>query len=252
MRCKVEHAGPVRNFFGFGEAVILQQDEDGPRTGRISHHLDVFFRDVREHSYYESIGFINIAAESPGQQDLGRAFHPVFPAEGLDGSVVDDGIHFSSRVLRRNFNGVGRVFPFVLTLGRALEDAIEATQDMLEKYLLDEIGNMALRLARGRFEKHLQSTFALEKISCMAPGSLEDWPIEQQKPLFELLSGVEAAIGVSLTSRYLMLPRKSISGVYFPSDVSFFSCQLCPRERCDYRKARYDKETAREYGVLRD
>jgi cobalamin-dependent methionine synthase I len=142
------------------------------------------------------------------------------------------------------------VFPFVLTLGQALDDVIEATEDMLDKYLLDEIGNMALREARGRFEAHLRSTFALEKISFMAPGSLEDWPIEQQKPLFQLLSGVESAIGVSLTSSCLMLPRKSVSGIYFPTEASFFSCQLCPRERCDGRKARYDKEKARKYGVL--
>jgi hypothetical protein len=180
------------------------------------------------------------------------AFRISYLDEKQDGSVVVDGVSFSSRVLRRNLDGVGRVFPFVLTLGKAIEDTIGSTEDMLEKYLLDEIGNIALREARGRFEKHLRSTFALEKLSCMAPGSLEDWPIEQQQALFRLLSGVEAAIGVSLTSSCLMLPRKSISGIYFPSEVSFFSCQLCPRERCDARKARYDKDKAREYGVLKE
>lgn len=180
------------------------------------------------------------------------AFRISYLDEKQDSSVVVDGVSFSSRVLRRNLDGVGRVFPFVLTLGKAIEDTIESTEDMLEKYLLDEIGNIALREARGRFEKHLRSTFALEKLSCMAPGSLEDWPIEQQQSLFRLLSGVESAIGVSLTSSCLMLPRKSISGIYFPSEVSFFSCQLCPRERCDARKARYDKDKAREYGVLKE
>jgi hypothetical protein len=169
-----------------------------------------------------------------------------------DDGVVVDGVHFSSRVLRRNLDEVGRVFPFVLTIGKALEDLVDATGDMLNKYLLDEIGNIALREVRGRFEKHLRATFALEKISFMAPGSLGDWPIEQQKPLFSLLDGVESAIGVSLTSSFLMLPRKSVSGIYFPSEVSFFSCQLCPRERCDGRKARYDKDKAREYGLLRE
>jgi hypothetical protein len=180
------------------------------------------------------------------------AFRISYLGEKGDGSVVVDGIGFSSRVLRRNLDGVGRVFPFVLTLGKAFDEAVEGTEDMLDKYLLDEIGNMALREARSRFDKHLRSTFALEKIAFMAPGSLEDWPIEEQKPLFQLLSGVESAIGVSLTSSCLMLPRKSVSGIYFPTEVSFFSCQLCPRERCDGRKARYDKEKTREYGVLKE
>ena len=164
--------------------------------------------------------------------------------ERLDDSVVIDGVRFTSRVLYHNLDGIGRVFPFVLTLGKTLENVIEATRGMLEKYLLDEIGNMALIEARGRFEQHLRSTFTLEKISCMAPGSLENWPIEQQRILFNLLCGVESAIGVSLTESCLMIPRKSISGIYFPSEVTFFSCQLCPRERCESRKARFNEEMA--------
>jgi hypothetical protein len=47
-----------------------------------------------------------------------------------------------------------------------------------------------------------------------------------------------------------MLPRKSISEIYSPSETTFFSCQICPRERCDGRKARYNPEKARDYGVL--
>jgi hypothetical protein len=122
---------------------------------------------------------------------------------------------------------------------------------MLERYLLEEIGNFALREARRQFEDHLRRTFALEKISSMSPGSLEDWPIEEQRSLFSLLSGVESALGVGLTASLLMLPRKSVSGIYFPSEVSFLSCQLCARERCDDRKARYDEVKARDYGILK-
>lgn len=179
------------------------------------------------------------------------AFRVGYVDEKRDDGVVVDRVAFASRVLRRNLDTVGRVFPFVLTLGRDMDEIIDASGEMLEKYLLDEIANMALREARGRFEHHLRSAFALEKISCMAPGSLEDWPIEQQAPLFGLLPGVEAALGVRLTESFLMLPRKSISGIYFPSEATFFSCQLCPRERCEGRKARYDPQKAKDYGVLR-
>ncbi len=154
-------------------------------------------------------------------------------------------------MLSRNLESVGRVFPFVLTLGAALDEKIEASSDMLDKYLLDGIGNIALRDARRQLEGHLRATFALEKISCMAPGSLEDWPIEEQKNLFSLLPDAESAVGVRLTESFLMIPRKSVSGIYFPSEVTFFSCQLCPRERCEGRKARYDENKAREYGVTK-
>jgi hypothetical protein len=177
------------------------------------------------------------------------AFRAAYVDEKCDDRVVVDTVAFTSRVLRRNLDIVSRVFPFVLTIGKAMDELIEASGDMLEKYLLDEIANLTLREARGRFENHLRSAFALEKISCMAPGSLEDWPIEQQKPLFSLLPEVETALGVRLTESFLMLPRKSVSGIYFPSEATFFSCQLCPRERCDNRKARYNEEKAREYGI---
>ena len=179
------------------------------------------------------------------------AFRASYVDEKRDNEVVVDSVPFTSQVLRRNLDGVGRVFPFVLTLGKAMDEIIQASGDILDKYLLDEVGNMILRKARGRFEHHLRSTFALDKISCMSPGSLQDWPIEQQKPLFSLLPGVEDDLGVRLTESFLMLPRKSISGIYFPSKATFFSCQLCPRERCDGRKAPYDPDKARDYGVLK-
>jgi hypothetical protein len=183
--------------------------------------------------------------------DPRAAFRISYIDERAENTVVIDGVRFSSLVLSRNLEGVGRVFPFVLTLGAALDGTLDTPGDMLEKYLLDGIGNIALREARRRFEQHLRDTFALGKVSCMAPGSLEDWPIEEQKSLFSLLPGSESAVGVRLTESCLMIPRKSVSGIYFPSEVTFFSCQLCPRERCDARKARYDKDKAREYGVTK-
>ena len=165
-------------------------------------------------------------------------------------SVVIDKVAFTSRVLHKNLTDVGRVFAFVLTLGLEFEKKIDACGDLLEKYYIEEIGNLALRKARLGFERHLRKKYGLDKVSCMSPGSLPDWPVDQQKELFDLLGDAGNAVGVSLTDSMLMLPRKSVSGIYFPSEVSFFSCQLCPRDRCDGRKAPFDAGLAKEYGVL--
>jgi hypothetical protein len=78
---------------------------------------------------------------------------------------------------------------------------------------------------------------------------LADWPIEEQAPLFKLLGDVETSIGVQLTDSLLMLPAKSISGIFFPTEISFISCQLCPRKRCESRKAKFDDKLAGEYGI---
>ena len=164
-------------------------------------------------------------------------------------SVLVGGLRFNSRVLRKNLDGVERIFPYAVTLGSKLGEKQNACGDLLENYYLDIIGNLALTSARKQLKSHLQSKFALEKVSSMAPGSLSDWPIEEQGPLFRLLGDVEAAIGVRLTRNLLMLPAKSISGFYFPTEVSFYSCQLCPRKRCESRKAKFNKALADEYGI---
>jgi hypothetical protein len=171
--------------------------------------------------------------------------------EKLEEAVIIDGIRFSSRILRRNLEKVGRVFPYVITIGSGLEQKADASKDLLEKYYLDQIGNIALSKARKHLEDCLRSKFALDGLSYMSPGSLADWPIQEQQPLFSILKGAEVSIGVRLTESLLMIPRKSVSGVYFPSEVTFYSCQLCPRQHCEGRKARFDENLAKEYGILK-
>jgi len=169
--------------------------------------------------------------------------------EKLADGVIVEGLNFSSNVLRRNLDKIERIFPFVITIGSNFGAKLDACADLLEKFYLDVIGNVALNQVRLELKNRLCAEYALEKTAFMAPGSLPDWPIDEQKPLFKLLGDVEAAIGVRLTESLLMLPAKSVSGIYFPTETTFFSCQLCPREHCDSRKAKYDEKLAREYGI---
>jgi hypothetical protein len=168
----------------------------------------------------------------------------------LEDAIDIDGIRFKSRVLRKNVDKVERVFPYVITIGNELQEKARTFDDVLKQYYFDVIGNIALTEARKYFEDQLRSMYALAGISRMSPGSLTDWPIEEQSLLFSLLGNVEASIGVKLSRSLVMIPQKSISGIYFPTKVSFYSCQLCPRKRCPSRKTGYDKEMAGEYGIL--
>jgi hypothetical protein len=154
-------------------------------------------------------------------------------------------------VLRKNLDEVERVFPYVITIGNKLKEMAGESKDLIKEYYFDVIGNIALSATRKFLEKQLQSRYGLDGMSFMSPGSLTDWPIEEQKPLFSLFEEEETPVGVKLTKSLLMLPAKSISGIYFPTEVSFFSCQLCPRNDCPSRKAAYDNKLAREYGILK-
>ena len=169
--------------------------------------------------------------------------------EKFDNGVVVDSRRFISNVLRKNLDQIERVFPFVITIGNKFGENLDTCDDILEKFFLDTIGNVALTQVRKALNDHIKQKYALQKTAFMAPGSLPNWPIEQQKPLFELFGDVQASIGVKLTDSFLMLPAKSVSGIYFPTETSFFSCQLCPRERCDSRKAKYSEKLAAEYGI---
>lgn len=164
--------------------------------------------------------------------------------------VVIEDVGFSSKVLAKNLEEVHRVFPFVVTLGQEVDDTLRREGDFLRQYYLDIIANVALQDVIKSLCAHVQEEYKLEKLSSMSPGSLQDWPIEEQRPLFHLLGSVEEDIGVRLEPSMLMYPSKSESGIFFPTEVTFFNCQLCPLENCPSRKAAFDEDKAREYGVL--
>jgi len=157
-----------------------------------------------------------------------------------DDYVIVDGVRFDSRILRVNLDSVYRVFPYICTCGIEIEQWAESLEDVLERFWADEIMKMALNEACKAFEAHLEDTFHPGPTSSMNPGSLEDWPIRQQKQLFSLLGDPKGYIGVELTESYLMVPMKSTSGIRFSTETSYENCQLCSRENCPGRRAPYD------------
>ncbi len=157
-----------------------------------------------------------------------------------DDRVVVDGVQFSSRVLAVNLAPVNRVFPYVATCGTELDEWATKFDDLLERYWSEAIREAAMRIAFSSVERYLESTYGVTETSRMNPGSLQDWPIQEQVPLFQLLGDTEAQVGVRLTESYLMLPTKSVSGIRFTASSSWENCMLCPRPVCPNRRAKYD------------
>ncbi len=168
-----------------------------------------------------------------------------------DDRVMIDGITFTSRVLSGNLEGLHRVFAFAATCGVELDAWAHGFGDMLKRYWADAIAEAALRNAINCVETTLTGLYVPSEASQpadgqgtqlaeMNPGSLEDWPINEQAQLFRLLGEGGARIGVQLTETFLMNPVKSVSGIYFLSQDGYANCQLCPREVCSNRKAAYD------------
>ena len=157
-----------------------------------------------------------------------------------DDHVVVEGAKLSSRVMRVNLDTAQRVFAYVATAGAELERWANTKEDILEQYWAEAIMLQAVGAANAFLAAHLQEQHRPGPLSRMNPGSLQDWPLREQRPLFGLLGDVEGRIGVRLTDSCLMVPRKSTSGIQFPTQETFESCQLCGREVCPNRRAPYD------------
>ncbi|MCX7918444.1 MAG: vitamin B12 dependent methionine synthase [bacterium] len=179
-------------------------------------------------------------AESIGKpKGLYKPFY--IDAKGED-YIELDGKRFTSRVLRVNLEHAHRVFLYVATCGTELETWANKIADPLHQYWADAIKAEALTIAFDMMNSHLVQTFHPGKSATMSPGSLDDWPISEQRILFSLLGDTQETIGVTLTESMVMVPTKSISGIRFPTEVDFESCQLCPREICPGRRAPYDQK----------
>jgi hypothetical protein len=167
-------------------------------------------------------------------------------AKGED-TVEVSGVTFQSRILRRNLEAAQKVFPFIMTAGPELETAASSSGDLLKQYYLEEMANIALEGGAAWLAGLLAARWGFSGLSSMDPGSLEDWPITEQPKLFSIFGDTERLVGVRLTDNMLMIPRKSISGILFPSEEGFMSCQLCEREKCPGRRAPFDEALAARY-----
>jgi hypothetical protein len=161
--------------------------------------------------------------------------------EGDDKVVISDTI-FKSRVMKVNLEQVHRIFLFVATCGRELDDWSKSLTDTLDRFIVNAIKAYALGAAAAGIDRHIEETYGTGKVSKMTPGSLKDWPITEQRSLFHLLNDVEGDIGVRLKSSLMMDPKQSVSGLIFPTEVRYENCQLCPMEKCPGRRAAYDPE----------
>jgi hypothetical protein len=181
-----------------------------------------------------------LAAEAEKVARPKALYRPGFVGERGETRTVVDGVAFTSRVLAVNVASVHRVFPFVATCGTEIAEWGAGLGDPMAAFWADAIAEFAVLAAMDALVRHLQSVHGIAKGACMNPGSLPDWPLSEQEPLFRFLGDVEGRIGVRLTESLLMLPTKSVSGIRFPTEVTFESCMLCPRGACPNRRAVHD------------
>lgn len=164
-------------------------------------------------------------------------------ARGRDTLRIGD-TTFTSLALVRNLQSIERVFPFVATCGHEMDHVRPSRGDPLQDFWWDTIKTRLLAAAEQFALQRIRVAFRLAHTATMRPGSGDAnvWPIEQQHALFALLDGVQERIGVRLTDSSLMIPNKTTSGLLFPTETDFRSCQVCHRANCPSREAPFDRE----------
>lgn len=155
-----------------------------------------------------------------------------------------DHVLFHSRVLQANLETVERVFAFICTVGREVDDY--SYQGGLRNFThwIEIVKFEILVMAYHYLQTYIKDHYRLSDLSAMQPGAGDKilWPIEQQKDLFFLFEDWPQKIGVELLSNFFMKPTHTISGFLFPTEQDYQSCQLCQKNPCSLRRADFNQE----------
>jgi hypothetical protein len=153
-------------------------------------------------------------------------------------------VTFHSRVVADKLRELPRVFLSVITAGKGLEQSGEFEDDpFLDMY------NAALIYYASKYTvRYMKERFGFDGSSTLDPGSLPDWPIKNNFPLFEMIGNVEE-IGATLNEKGYIDPWNSGSHIHF-SGNGYQNCTLCKNYDCVGRRAPFDRaEYVRIFGA---
>lgn len=167
-------------------------------------------------------------------------YMPLAPTLYEGGMRIGD-TDFDNPFVYKMLSECALVVPYTASCGQEIEQWSGGFTDIFEQFVADTLKQLCLVCIRTQlFETVTAQCFDRTKnISSINPGSLKEWPITGQIPLFDLLGGRQTEIGVVLSDSLLMFPTKSVSGILFQSDTAYENCQFCPRENCPGRRAPY-------------
>ncbi len=147
-----------------------------------------------------------------------------------------DGVTFRSKVVADKLRDTPRVFLSVVTAGEGLERSGAFEDDPF----LNTYDGALLFHASAYMIRYMKEQFGFDGSSMLNPGSLPDWPIRNNFPLFEMIGNVEE-IGVSLNEAGYIKPWNSGSHIHFSGD-GYQNCSLCKKLDCIGRRARFNRE----------
>jgi hypothetical protein len=164
------------------------------------------------------------------------------------GSVyLHGGRTLKSTKLSRALRDSEELICFVTTIGEEIDFEIKGMIQqghLSEAFILDALGSVAVENVAEQFHRRMQRQCNENDKAVtlrFSPGYC-DWPIEEQRKLFEMFDSNTA--GIELKDSCLMVPRKSISAVFGVYPVNggsapcpYNPCLDCSKIDCPSRRA---------------
>lgn len=163
-----------------------------------------------------------------------KAIYESYEVEEIDGDILKlkNGTVLQSAVMAEMFRNSFELVFCVVTLS-GYEAVDEAEASMFNKLFLDNWGTAYIECADSWVTKTIAKQLEEEGIYAthsFSPGQ-SDIPLEMQTPIFELLMPSE--IGVTLNDRYMMHPKKTVSGIFGlkteKDENRIRPCDICER-----------------------
>lgn len=159
------------------------------------------------------------------------------------------GTRFRSPKMAGALAGSDTICCFLATVGPVVDMEVEALMNQkrfADAYVLDAIGSMSAEHVVEEFYQRMAGRQAEEGGAVtlrFSPGYC-DWPIQEQRPLFNLFDKEADAAKVALSDTCLMSPRKSVSGLFglLPPGVkgvhpAYNPCKTCTKRDCIARRS---------------
>jgi hypothetical protein len=189
-----------------------------------------------------------------GAQSLYRIMRPrlLFTKERIKkierGRIyLHNGVSLKSPKLSRALRDSEELICFLTTIGGDIDFEINRMMRqgrISQAFVMDALGSVAVESVAEQFQRRMERKCSEDDKAVtlrFSPGYC-DWPIGEQRKLFELFDSNTA--GIELNDSCLMMPRKSISAVFglypFSGDSAhppYNPCVDCPRTDCPSRRA---------------
>lgn len=142
-----------------------------------------------------------------------------------------DGANFKSKLLFDKLYHLEKVFVNIVTAG----DELDILIGEYSASVVDTIKYAILIETRNEVKNYISDIFGYNDIAELCPGSLPDWPVENNRFLFEMI-GAACDIDVTLKKDCFMIPSKTVSGILYSGDKDYINCNLCGKSCIGRRK----------------